>query len=501
MKERYIIASDSGGSGTKTMIFDLKGRAIAKAFRSIGLYHPEPGATVQDPEEMLESVLESIKECLEVSNIQPNEVEAIVFDGQQAGLIWIDDNYEAISAYDSWLDNRFGDYSKLMSNICGEVILQKTGTPYGTIGPKILWWKNNRGDVFEKACKMVIPSSYIGGRLAGLRGNEAYFENTSLGYSGIADIRESKWDEEICQTVGIPLDKLPKIVKPTEIIGKLSKDFAAKMGLTSGIPIVAGAGDFPAAAVGAGVCFPQQSGDIAGTASMFFGCTEDWRPDSTGLLRVLQSPIEGLWYEFGLVGGGACLQWFYDKFLKETGTKETFESLENKARNIHPGDNKLLFYPYIGGRLQPLTPDYNGAWIGIKFDHQIENFYLAILESIAYEYKNYSLYLRNLLNISEFRETRVFGGGSVSSLWNQIKADILGVPYLVMDQQECSLLGSMLIAGKSIGVFDDLQSVSNKMNRVKERFNPNIMNTKKYVQTYKAYFDLLNSYQDVLRFG
>jgi xylulokinase len=164
---KYIIASDSGGSGTKSIIFDLEGREIAKAFRAIGVYHPELDSTVQYPDEMLSTVIETVKECLDVSKIKANEVEALVFDGQQAGIIWIDENYDSISPFDSWLDNRYGYYSKIMFDICGEKILKKTGTPNGTTGPKILWWKNNHREIFDKACKMVIPSSYIGGKLAG----------------------------------------------------------------------------------------------------------------------------------------------------------------------------------------------------------------------------------------------------------------------------------------------------------------------------------------------
>lgn len=499
-RKNYILASDLGGSGTKTMLYDISGEILALAFYESKLHHPEPGATTQDPEEMFSSTLEGIHECLQKTEINPKDIAAIVLDGQQSGLMWIDREYNAVSPYDSWLDSRYGSFVEEMTSRCGERILEKTGTNKSFVhGPKILWWKQNKPEVFKKAYKMVIPASYVGGRLAGLKGEDAYFEETSLGFSGICDLNDSTWDKEICEAVGIPYEKLPKIVAPTEIIGGLCKKYADLLDLPQGIPIVSGGGDFPVATLAAGICESGQTGDIAGTASIFFAGLDNWKPDPTGVIRTLKSPIPGLWLLFSFMSGGGCLRWFRDTFCQSEKAElgNVYKHLENKIRDIPIGCNGLGFYPYIGGKHS--DPDYGGAWIGIQWDHQREHFYRAILESVAYEYKFYSQSIKNMMDIKEFKETRVFGGGSVNNTWNQIKADVLGIPYITLEQQECSLLGSAIIAGYAIGVYDDPVEISKRINKTVKRLVPNPQNHRLYDKKYQSWFNLCQTQDQFLR--
>jgi xylulokinase len=482
------------------MLYNTSGEILALAFRESRLHHPEPGATTQDPEEMFSSTFEGIQECLEKTGINPSDVAAIVLDGQQSGLMWIDQEYNAVSPYDSWLDSRYGPYVEEMTSRCGDRILEKTGTNKSFVhGPKILWWKKNRPEVFKNAYKMVLPASYIGGRLAGLKGKDAYFEETSLGFSGICDLNNSVWDKEICEIVGIPYEKLPRIVESTEIVGGLCKKYADLLGLPQGIPIVSGGGDFPVATLGAGICESGQTGDLAGTASIFFACLDQWKPDPAGVIRTLKSPIPGLWLPFGLMSGGGCVRWYRDTFYQKEKEEigNVYKFLEDKIKDIPVGCNGLGFYPYIGGKHS--NPDYGGAWIGIQWEHQREHFYRAILESIAYEYNFYSTSIKNILDIKEFKETRVFGGGSADNTWNQIKADVLGTPYITLEQQECSLLGSAIVAGYAIGIYSDLVETSKRMNKTVKRLVPNSKNHKLYDNRYQNWFHLYQTQGQFLR--
>ena len=499
MNKKYIIASDLGGSGTKTMIFDLEGNPIIKRNHESHIEHPEAGVTYQNPDDIFNSFVFSAKECIEASKISPNSVEAVVLDGQQAGILWVDREYKAASPYDSWLDTRFGPYVDYMNNICGKRILEKSGTNNFTTGPKILWWKENHHELFKKNFfKMVVPSTYLGGRLAGLKGEDAYFEETTLGFSGIADIQNSQWDREICDLTGIPFNKLPKIVKPTEIIGKLSKEVSRELGLPNGIPIIAGAGDFPAGALGAGICHSGQFGEIVGTANSLFVGLNQWFPDPTGILRVLKSPLNDLWYVFGMLGGGASIRWFCESFC-EKGGKDRLEVLENKSKKIAIGSEGLMFYPHIGGRMQPPGPDHRGAWFGIRLGHRKEHFFLSILESIAFELKRFFLRIKDIYKISEPHDVRIFGGGSSSRLWNQIKADVLGLRYNLVKEQECSLLGSAIIACQAIGAIKDTVEASEKWNKSIEAFNPDPKKFNEYNKIFQLYFKLIEENEGIIK--
>lgn len=499
-RKNYILASDLGGSGTKTMLFDLEGEIAAMAFRESHLEHSEAGAVTQDPEDMFRSVFEGLKECMEKSAADPKDVAAIVLDGQQSSLMWIDRDYNAVSPHDSWMDNRYGSFVPEMASKCGDRILEKTGTNKGFVhGAKILWWKQNEPDVFKRAYKMVIPATYIGGRLAGLSGDDAYFEDTSLGFSGICDNNADAWDYEICEAVGIPVEKLPKIVEPTTIIGGLSKEYADLLNLPQGLPIVSGAGDFPAATVGAGICEPGQTGDIAGTASIFCLCSDSWKPDPRGIVRTLKSPVPGMWIPFGFVTGGGCIRWFRENFFGNEieGTTDIFSYLNEKIKDIPIGCEGLGFYPYIGGK--QTNPDYRGAWIGIQWGHAREHFYRAILESVAYEYRFYMQSLRELLDIGDFKEIRGFGGGSANVLWNQLKADVLGIPYITLKEQECSLLGSAIVAGYAIGAYSDIAETSKKMNKIVKRTYPIEANQVLYRDVYESWIKLSRTHEEFLR--
>ncbi len=485
IKKKYVICSDIGGSGTKTMLFDLGGEIVCTSFKETKLYHPEAGATIQLVDELMASVVTTIRECLYKSNINKKNVEGIIFDGQQSGLMWIDQDYNAVSEYDSWIDMRCGKYVPEMIKECGDIILNKTGTNVGIVhGPKILWWKNERPEIYKKAYKMVLIATYIGGKFANLNGKDAYYENTTLGFSGIADIEKCQWDREICESTGIDIEKLPEITEPEKIIGKLCSYYAMLLELTEGIPVISGGGDFPCAGVGAGILNDNQLGDIAGTASIVFVAKDSWKPDPSGVLRVLKSPVKNIWYTFGFTTGGGGIRWFRDNFFNSNVEENIYDKLSESCKDIPSGCSGLGFYPYIGGT-QP-NPDYRGAWIGIDFSHSPEHFYKSILEGIAYEYKGYLEEMKNLL-IAKPTEMRIIGGGSASIIWNQIKANVLGLPCLLLSQQECSLLGSAIIAGYALGYYESIDSKAKELNKTRCKINPEPEKSQIYEEYYKVW--------------
>jgi xylulokinase len=130
------------------------------------------------------------------------------------------------------------------------------------------------------------------------------------------------------------------------------------------------------------------------------------------------------------------------------------------AASAPAGADGLFFSPHLGGRICPATPEMRGAWVGFSWSHTQAHFFRAILESIAYEYAFYLQILRQAIPDLTLSESRVIGGGARSPLWNQIKADVLNVPYQRLHRSEFGSWGSAMIAGKAAGIFDDLASVA-----------------------------------------
>ena len=177
----------------------------------------------------------------------------------------------------------------------------------------------------------------------------------------------------------------------------------------------------------------------------------------------MRSVIPGLWNPLAYIaGGGIALRWFRDQFYnKRRGQSQALEidlypELIAHAAGAPAGSDGLFFSPHLGGRICPASPEMRGAWLGFSWGHTQAHFARSVLESVAYEYAYYLGILRDLIPGLSLIEARVVGGGARSPVWNQIKADVLGVPYQPLPGSEFGTWGSAMIAGKAAGIFDDL---------------------------------------------
>lgn len=497
----YLIGVDIGTAGTKAGLFDTEGVLLAQAYEESSLYYPKPGWVEQELEDFYSSAVKTIRRVMEKSGIRPNEIAAIAVDGQMSGIGMIDKNWNPLARYDSWLDTRCEPYIQLMQRKAEEEVLKKTGCPptYAH-GPKILWWKEECPEVFQKIAKFVVPGCYVAGKMAGLNAFDAFIDYTYLHYTGFANIQEMIWDNELCDIFSIPVEKLPRIVKPWDIIGHLSKEAANHCGLIEGIPIASGAGDTTTSYLGAGIVKPGIIFDVAGTASVLASCTNEFSPDlKYKTVMCSRSVIQNLWNPIAFInGGGLCLRWFRDEIAhqekKEAEAKgqDFYEFLDKLASEVSPGSDRLLFIPHLGGRVLPAQPNLRGSWVGFSWGQSKNHFYRSILEGIAYEYYYYLKIMKNLYPDIEFKEVRALGGGSKSKLWNQIKADTLNIPYTIVTQQEPAILGSAIIGGYAVGLFDNLAKTSQKFVQVKDRIEARAEYHDHYKQYAEIYIDLID---------
>lgn len=461
----FLIGVDIGTTGIKAGLFDEEGTLVADAYHETALHYPAPGAVEQDPEDFYVVSCRTIREAIDKAGVDPSAVAGIGFCGQMAGIIGIDRHYRAVTRYDSWLDGRCGKYVDSIRDKFEDEIIKTVGMPV-TIShaPKMLWWKNERPNVFREIYKFIQPAGYVAGRLCGLKGDDAFIDYTYLHFSGVSDALSKTWSERLCRLLDLPIEKLPKIVKPWEIIGELTPDGAEDCGLVPGIPVVAGAGDQAAGYLGAGLVEPGLLVDVAGTAACLTCCVDRYEPDTENRTLLFPRGVqENLWFPHAYVaGGGLCLRWFRDEFaLWEREEAKRLNSsvyglLDEGADKVAPGSERLFFIPHLGGRAYPSNSAVRGQWFGLSWNHGRFHLYRAVLESIAYEYRYYLTIMQRLFPDIEFKEIRVIGGGSRSPLWNQIKADVLGIRYITLNREEVAVLGSALLAGFGAKVFINL---------------------------------------------
>ena len=518
MAKQYLIGVDLGTSATKAALYQTDGTLVAEASAEVPIYYPRPGVVEQENDDFYRTAAQTISQCIAASGVDPRSVLAIAFDSQMAGVGSVDEAFQPATRFDSWLDMRCQPYIEEMDSQHGDLVTRLTGcAPTCDHGPKMLWWKEERPAGYARTRKFLMPAGYVAGKMAGLRGDQAFIDYTFIHFSGFSDAQNGTWSVELCDLFGLDIDKLPKIVEPWHVIGQVTEAAAKEFGLAPGTVIAAGCGDTAANALGAGIVRAGMVFDVAGTASVLAGCTDTFVADvENRALLTMRSVIPGLWNPLAYIaGGGQALRWYRDTFYKSRQGSQRdgpqasdqeqvaaasddalYREMAALAREIPAGSEGLFFSPHLGGRICPATPEMRGAWIGFSFAHSQAHFYRAILESVAYEYAFYLGILREAIPNLQLSETRVVGGGARSRLWNQIKADVLNVPYQPMAGSEFGTWGAAMIAGKAVGVYEDLAEVASQH---AEAGGPPVPPRKEQQAQYRPLIDRYIDLQNTLR--
>lgn len=507
MGTSHVIGVDLGTSEVKATLFSEDGQARADATRPVALYQPGPGLAEQTPDDFYTTTLAVIREVAVKAGLAPGQVAAIGFAGQMAGAMGIDDRGQALTPwYPSALDTRYQAYARSMQRQAGQLLRAQNGAlPF--LAPRILWWQQEQPDVYRRLYKVVLISTYVIGRLGALPAGELFIDPTYLCYTGVADTAKGIWSEELCQAFGIPPALLPAVVPCTAVVGRLSREAAQACGLQAGVPLVAGAGDTSAAFLGAAIVEPGQLVDIAGTFSGFAACVDNFVADTEREMLVgFAGPAPGIWYtETYISGGGLTHRWFMEQLARDEKTgHEGFQRLDEQASHVPPGSEGLFFVPHLAGRACPEDPDVRGTWLGFTWTHTRAHLYRALLEAIAYDYADTLEQIRTLFPALPFGQVTVVGGGGASAVWNQLKADVLGRPYVRLDREDMSALGSAIIAGHAVDLFGSMVDTAKRFSSEQEHFypRPEIHATyQPHVDFYRHLFDRLRPvYRELAQF-
>ena len=457
-----FVGCDLGTMGTKAAVVDLDGSLLGEAFEEVALHHPRPGWVEQDLLEIERSAHRTVERAV-VASGRAGDIAGVAFSSQMSGIGTIDERFEPVTHFDSWLDTRCAPYITEMAGH-GERVTALSGCPPTySHGPKILWWQRERPADFARVARFVVPGAFVAGRLCGLPGDRAYIDRTYLHFSNLSDTAATAWSDELLDAFGIDGAVLPRIVDPLDVVGEVTPAASEATGIPAGVPVAAGAGDQTAASLGAGVTLPGQAFDSAGTASVFAMCTDVFAPDlKHQTLMATHSVIPGVYIALAFInGGGLALRWFRDEVACITGD-DAYRRLDGMAAAVEPGAGGLLWFPHLQGRVLPPQPHARGAWVGLTSGHTHGHMFRALLEGIAYEYAAWAEQVRTGPRPIRLTEARVLGGGAASGLWNQIKADVLGVDWVPTQRQECGVLGDALIAAAATGHVDDLAATAGR---------------------------------------
>ncbi len=488
--DELLIGVDLGTSVVKAALYSPDGVALATAEQVTTLRQPAPGVAEQDPDEFVAAALSVIRDVVAQSGSAPSAVAAIAFAGQMGGLLGIDASWQAITPwYVSTLDTRYVPYVARMEAQAGPAMLALGGA-LPIAGPRMLWWHEAHPGLDARIAKVLILANYVAGRLAGLTAEQAFVDPSYLTWFGLSDTARRAWAPELIERVGLDGGKLPRIVPAATRIGSLSAAAAAACGLRAGVALVAGAGDQVAGFLGAGLVDAGQVIDVAGTFPVLATALDRFLPGARGAtFQALAGPLDAApWYAMMYIGGGGLThRWFVENFGGGSEGTASYAALDAQAATIAPGADGLIFLPHLGGRTSPVDADQRGAWLGITWTHRPAHFYRAVLESIAYDYAGALAELRELVPALRVDAVRVIGGGARSALWNRIKADVLGVPYVPLRRHDVTTWGCAILAGHAAGIFPDMAEVARRSVEQGEMVAPRPAVTAYYAGYVQAY--------------
>jgi xylulokinase len=499
MAAHYLIGVDLGTSVVKAGLYCPDGRLIAQASRPAPLRQPEPGIAEQDGEEFVAAAAASVHEAVSRAGAAATHIAGVAFDGQMGGAMAVDSSFRALTPwYPSGLDGRYLSHQQQLAERAGDHLIEMCGD-LPIMAPRMLWWREESPELYRRIAKVVTLAGYVAGRLTGLRAEQAFIDPSYLTWVGLGDTAGRRWSSELAEVSGLGgggLDRMPRIVPATEVVGYLTGEAAAACGLPEGLPVAAGAGDQAAGFVGAGLVDDGQLIDVAGTFPVFGVCSPRYFADlDTRMLKPIASPLgDGAWYSMMYInGGGLTHRWFAEQFAPPrddsgtAGNGAPFPELDAAAERVTPGADGLLCVPHLMGRACPNEPDTRGAWLGFTWTHGRAHFYRALLESVAYEYALACRALRTAAPDTVLGEVRVIGGGAASGLWNRIKADVLGLPYVRLALPDAATLGGAIVAGHATGLIPDMASVARRAARPGERYLPDTAAHDRYRACVNAY--------------
>jgi xylulokinase len=494
MNEPLLVALDAGTSATKACAFTPRGRLVAEVGVPVAVEHPSPGLAEQPADVLADSACEALR--LLSGQIEPATVAGIGVTGQMGGLVLVDTDGAAISPHLSWLDGRAAGAVESVMEEHGRRLLELGGlSPY--LAPKAAWWLREHPRAKADAARMVEPAGFILLQLAGAGAEDAVIDRSSCGFAGLFDVRSQAVEPELPERWGISADLAPRVVAAGEVAGTLSAAAAARSGLPKGVPLVVAPGDGPCGWLGAGAVDPGVTVDTAGTSDHVGICTERYAPDVDGrVLICLASGAEGLWHLQGYTSGtGLTQRWFLETFPADDG----FAGLEREAATVPAGAEGLVCIPHFGGRVCPYEPAVAGVFVGLTWRHRRAHLYRALLESVAFEYGCYLEAARRHEPTLVPHEVRLIGGGAASGLWTRIKADVLGIPYSVMEESNYTCWGAAISAGVGVGVLDDMAAAARETARVGKVIEPDPAAAEAYARLFDVYKSLYEGLEGPFR--
>jgi xylulokinase len=480
------VGIDSSTTATKALVMSADGEVLGVASSEYSYETPRPMWTEQHPDLWWQGTVDSIRQVLSQSQVNPPDVKGIGLTGQMHGLVLLDGDGQVLRPAILWNDQRTGaECDEIRTRLGKEQLIQITGNDAlaGFTAPKILWVKNNEPQVFAQVRQILLPKDYVRFKLTG------EYATDKAGGAGtlLFDIRKRDWSKAVVDALEINPAWLPPTFEGTALTGHITPQAAEATGLKAGTPVVGGGGDQSAQAVGVGAVEPGIVALTLGTSGVVFASTGEPFIESEGRLHAFCHAVPGRWHLMGvMLSAAGSLRWYRDTLAPGTD----FDTLLAPAADVPPGSEGLLFLPYLTGERTPHPdPLARGAFVGLTVRHTQAHMTRAVMEGVAFGLRD-SFELMKSVGLAKIHQVRISGGGAKSPLWRQILADVLSVELVTVNTTEGAAYGAALLASVGIGAWSDVDTACQSTVKLTGSTEPRPTIAAKCEQIYGSYRQL-----------
>lgn len=450
--------------------------------------HKKNGLIFQNPDDYFFLIQKEIEKIKNIYTRDFVKINSLIFSGQMGGILGVDSNYEVIFPWTYSIDTAYLSYVYSLEQELGEKIRKKSGgTP--TIAGKICWIKDKFPEKYKRIKKFLNLMGFVAGKLCDLSIKDSFIDCTCLSMTGMADIENLKWDHDLIKEINVDFEKLPEIALPFNLIGIIPK---RKFGTNQDIKVLAGCGDQIAGFIGSGMVNNNEILEVSGTYNLLGFCTNKFISDYIyKFFHSISLGIKDLYFQLSVISaGGYTFEWFVKNF--------NYKIKDDKKHYNIPSN--IFLIPYFGGRYSPTQPYFKGSFLNLSWGNDLDDIYIALLESNGYEIK-YSLELLckiNKLDVNNLNEIKIIGSGSKNYLENFIKTNILNIRYIKMSNQPYENIGTFILAKYGIKLRNGIRELI-ETGKIRKEYEiiPTSYEKEIYQKNYIKYLRIVENLQNL----
>ena len=497
---KYVMGVDEGTTGCKAVLFDEEGRQIESTAREYPSYYPHPGWVEQDINEIKNAVFDCIKETIEKSGINADDIVGISHSNQGITMVLLDENEQPVFDHTiGWQDLRYVDMlPELKAEVDEDEYLKISGMSFGTYNIPVLRWLQKYEP--EKWSRVKRICSHQDWFLRQYGADGYYIDEGCTNFLSMARMSDNEWDERLMKVYNVTANMLPVVCHvPGTVVGHVSEAVSAATGLSVSCKVCLGNLDTNCCAIGGGAAEVGTQLLIMGTAGVSIFVTDKDQLDPNGRITVRTNPGFGNWQNYIMTNTGAsAFRWFRDSICSmEVATSklmgvDPYDIITKTASHSKPGANGVTALTCIqGSHTRKKNEKARGSFFGINLGTTKADLAEAILEGICFEMKDIMAMNQELSG--EVKHVRLCGGVAKSPMWCQMFSDILEKPVELTEVSELGALGAAMCAGIGAGLFADCYDAVEKCVKVTKIYNPDESKLAEYRKAFKIWEHCYNT--------